>query len=114
MAAVCRLRHERYAGNIGKSIPVAEGDGPALLDPQIEDSELPSADTRQDITHPVVVPNFGMLISDPWIASLRRPESGFFDDAAPPRHEHPAAGSGDNLVAVEREYGEVAEGARGP
>src|SRR5262249_41825042 len=110
MAAIGRLGHQSHTRDIGKSVAITERDGAAHVDSAVENPKLAASDAGQYVAEPVVVSNFGVLVSETGIARLGGPEAGLFDKArAEARHEHPATGRGDDLVAVEREGREVSE-----
>src|SRR3989304_7133312 len=55
---VAGLGHERDAGEISKGFAVAEGDGAALLDPEVKDFELAPPDPGQHVAHAGIVTHF--------------------------------------------------------
>ena len=77
--AVGGLGHERDAGKVGESIAIAEGDGAALLDAEIEDFKLAAADPREHVAHAVVVAELGVFVGNAGIAGLLGPEARLFD-----------------------------------
>ena len=72
------MGHEVHSRKVGKCIAIPERNGAALLDSQIEDLELSSANACKHIAHSVVVAELGVLIGEPGVAGLLRPKARLF------------------------------------
>src|SRR5690606_3772981 len=66
--------------------------------------ELAEADSSEDVAQAIIVADLRMLVVRCGGAGLSRQLACPFDQVLGIRNEHPAAGRGDDLVAVEREY----------
>jgi hypothetical protein len=89
--AVGGLRHHGDPGEIGEGAPVSERDGATLTDALLQPPQLPPPYAGEDVAHAVVVAELGVLVGEPRIARLLRPETRLLGPIAPRRHQHAAA-----------------------
>ena len=64
-------------------------------------NELPAADPRHDIAHPIVITDLLVLVPRVRLSGLRGPKPGLGDARLIVGQQHSAAGGRDDLVAVE-------------
>src|SRR6185437_4124250 len=94
---------------IGIKLEIPASRGNAIA----QHAQLPAADGREHVAHPVVVADFRMLVMRRRVARLRGELERVRHQPRVIAHEHPSATRGDDLVPVEREYARTAEGADG-
>ena len=111
MQAVGCLRHQRDSRNVRERVPIVERDLPPATDPIVEDEQLPASDSSEHVAETIVVAHLAVLVTDPRITRLRRPEARLLHFRWVSRHQHPAAGRGDDLVPVERKNAHLTERA---
>src|SRR5580704_8308295 len=111
MQAETSLRHQRNSGEVRKGILVSKRNFSSLLDTAAQHLKLPSSNTGEHITHSVVVAQFRMLKCKARVASLLRPESGFFYPRGVVRDQHSAASCCNDLVSVEGKCRDVTQHA---
>lgn len=84
---------------------------PVVCDVLLEHRHLTAADARADVGHAVVVADFLVLVVRVCLSGLGGVEHDFLLALHVRADQRAAAGGGDHLVAVEREYAEAAESA---
>lgn len=105
-------RRERDVGIVLERLCVDLVDVAFLRDTLVEDGHLSPADAGAYVAEAIVVADLLMLIPREFFARLRRPKQHFVARLLVVAHQHAAAARGDDLVAVERKDGDVAEVAR--
>ena len=90
---------------------VALKDNQLLLHAQRQHLHLPAPNARADVAHAVVVADFLVLVPRRVLARLRGELQCVLRLIRRPAQQHTAAGGGNDLVAIEGQASELAEGA---
>src|SRR5438445_6997858 len=107
-----RFGHRLDSIQVEKCRSISGGDVSPLLDPEIQYLQLASCNAGEDITHCVIEADFRMLIADAWIARLSREETSSLNQVSFLGHQNSPAARGDDFVAVQGKYADLAETAR--
>jgi hypothetical protein len=110
-ASVAGLGQEAEARVAAECFFVPLANPPPARNSLCKRRELAATDRRQQIAHPVVESDFGMLVVWRRVTGLRGKMPCTLDERPVARDEHASAAGRNDLVSVERERGTVAERA---